>query len=256
MISTNFIISIGFSTKTLGYRGIRAVFKRCLGGMIPINKEYIIQWTNTRRNKKNLFYDFHRFNSSKSTSRSTKANQELKALPTPSRMGYSPWIAFIKEKFKQMTGNGKEIMKQCSSIWKNMSQEERQTYKDISSESRLQASRTYMNWINSLSPKEIMKENHIRNQLRKQGKKGITFIKDPRKPKRPLSAFLFFCAYARSSPDFIEKYTEGTTKITEQTKILAKKWALMDDFEKQEFINSSINDKERYQKELEIYYKL
>ncbi|KTW27008.1 hypothetical protein T552_02500 [Pneumocystis carinii B80] len=272
MINCNFLASIGFRTRTLGYGGFGTVFKRYLGTTNPINKGDATQWMNIERKRavtgiilnrntisicSYLFIASScRFFSSKSASKDAKINKKLDALPAPPKRGESPWIVFIKEKFKQTIGTPKEILKQSSSIWKNMSQEERQTYKDISEEKKLQALRTYSNWVNSLSPQEIIKENNIRSQLRRQGKKGVTFIKDPRKPKRPLSSFLFFCAYARSCPDFIEKYAQGRTKITEQTKILAEKWATMGDSERQEFVNCSANDKERYQREMEIYYKL
>lgn len=272
MINAGFRASIGFREWTLGRRGLGAGSNRYLEGEISSSRRGAVQWANGPGNRALLgiicerktwpvflgvfFRRFYRLRASKSTSKSEKTNQELKTLPAPPRTGYSPWIVFVKEKVRQTAVRGKGFIKQCSLVWKNMSEEERQTYKDISSESKLQASRTYMNWINSLSPREIKKENRIRSQLRKEGNRGITLIKDPRKPKRCLSSFLFFCAYARSRPDFIEKYVEGKTRIAEQTKMLAKKWALMGDSEKQEFVNSSINDKERYLRELELYHKL
>ncbi|KAG5438860.1 hypothetical protein PCK2_000915, partial [Pneumocystis canis] len=140
----------------------------------------------------------------------------LRERPAPSRVGYSSWIAFLKENFKKMSGSVKEITRQSSDLWKTMSQEERQVYKDLSLESRLQAMRTYEHWVTSLSPKEIIQENRIRRQLRKQGKKGTLRIKDPRKPKRPMTPFFLYCAYARSSPNFIETYVDGAKKPTQQ----------------------------------------
>ncbi|KTW30073.1 uncharacterized protein T551_02017 [Pneumocystis jirovecii RU7] len=180
----------------------------------------------------------------------------LKARSGPSRLGYSPWIAFLKERFKNALGTPKEILKESSDIWKSLSQEERQVYRDLSLQSKVDATRAYELWVTSLSPKEISEENRLRNQLRKQGKKGISRIKDPRRPKRPMTPFLFYCAHARSSPDFVEKYAGGATKATEQVQALSRKWAAMRDEEKMKFIDQAIDSRERYQKEMEIYQKL
>ncbi|KAG5437357.1 hypothetical protein PCANB_000788 [Pneumocystis canis] len=157
----------------------------------------------------------------------------LRVRPAPSRIGYSSWIAFLKENFKKMSGNIKDITKQCSNLWKTMSQEERQVYRDLSLQSKLQAMRTYEHWVTSLSPKEIIQENRIRKQLRKQGKKGVLRIKDPRKPKRPMTPFFLYCAYARSCPNFIESYVDGARKPTQQVQALSRKWTVMEDKEKE-----------------------
>ncbi|KAG5518476.1 hypothetical protein PMAC_002871 [Pneumocystis sp. 'macacae'] len=180
----------------------------------------------------------------------------LKTRSAPSRLGYSPWIAFLKERFKSALGAPKEILKQSSNIWKSLSQKERQIYQDLSQQSRIDAIRAYELWVTSLSPKEISEENRLRNRLRKQGRKGISRIKDPRKPKRPMTPFFLYCMHARSSPDFIEKYVGGATKPTEQIQALSRKWAAMGEEEKMKFINQATDNRARYQKEMEIYQKL
>ncbi|KAG4304760.1 hypothetical protein PORY_001813 [Pneumocystis oryctolagi] len=251
---------------------IGVVFKRRLTEINSINKFFTTQWPAIASNRtffavkqhelrriyalNNVHMYWIRLFSKNSFVFTNKQETSLRMLSEPARTGYSPWIAFLRESFKKTSGNFKEITKQCSNIWKTMSQEERQVYEDMSLRSKLQAARTYKHWVTSLSPKEIVEENRLRNQLKKQGKKNMLQIKDPRKPKRPATSFLLYCAYARSRPDFVEKYAEGETKLTNQMKILSKNWAIMGDEEKKEFIDKAMDNKARYQRELEIYQKL
>ena len=74
-------------------------------------------------------------------------------------------------------------------------------------------------------------------------------LKDPNAPKRPKTAFLYFCESKRKK---IVKENPNL-KLGDIQKILGKKWQNLSEKKKKEFINKNIQDKERYDKDLEEY---
>merc|ERR1711904_647452 len=85
---------------------------------------------------------------------------------------------------------------------------------------------------------------------RKKGKKE----KDPNKPKKGLSAYMFFGKEVRA--DVIAKECNGNgSKVTEVMKAIAARWAKLDAKDKEKFERLSVQDKERYEKEMAEYKK-
>ena len=77
--------------------------------------------------------------------------------------------------------------------------------------------------------------------------------KDPNRPKRAKTAFMFYCQKHR--PALMEKQKKKNKKIEigKIAKILGENWKKIKDKEKSEFIALATADKERYDKEIAEY---
>ena len=73
--------------------------------------------------------------------------------------------------------------------------------------------------------------------------------KDPNHPKKPASAYLFFCKTMRG----VIQETHPELKMTDISKVLGKKWSSMSDKDKSKYFVLSDKDKERYAEEMETY---
>ena len=97
----------------------------------------------------------------------------------------------------------------------------------------------------------------LNNLLSKASKKTKTKIKDPNKPKKPRSAYLFFCAYNRQ---VIKNELGDDAKATEVTTELGVQWNVLKNSKKSEdkkkmklYISEAEEDKARYEKEMSNY---
>ena len=81
----------------------------------------------------------------------------------------------------------------------------------------------------------------------------MKFKKDPSKPKKPKSGFLFFCDKHR--PKMIEdaKKKNGKVVIGNIAKELGVMWKKLSDKERKKFNTMNENDKVRYAQEMEAY---
>ena len=76
--------------------------------------------------------------------------------------------------------------------------------------------------------------------------------KDPNKPKRGKSAFMFFCDKYR--PKLIEaQKKKGKVNIGEVAKKLGADWKKLKDSQKKSYNEAAAKDKERYEKEIAEY---
>jgi len=74
-------------------------------------------------------------------------------------------------------------------------------------------------------------------------------VKDPKAPKRGLSAWIIFTNEQR--PIFKENNPESST--TELTTLMSQEWKKMTDEDKKKYTDLAIVDKQRYMKEMEEY---
>tara|TARA_Y100000996_G_C22019656_1_gene436209 strand:+ start:92 stop:520 length:429 start_codon:yes stop_codon:yes gene_type:complete len=81
----------------------------------------------------------------------------------------------------------------------------------------------------------------------------MKFKKDPNKPKKPKSGFLFFCDEHR--PKMIESQKKKNKKVVigDIAKELGKKWKKLSDSQRGKYNAMNEKDKERYSKEIENY---
>lgn len=78
-------------------------------------------------------------------------------------------------------------------------------------------------------------------------------MKDPAKPKRPKSSYLYFCDKAR--PKIMNKMSKSGNKINlgDIAKQLGKKWKKLSEEEKLPYVELSKKDKIRFEVEMEKY---
>ncbi|KAI8915580.1 high mobility group box domain-containing protein, partial [Gorgonomyces haynaldii] len=73
--------------------------------------------------------------------------------------------------------------------------------------------------------------------------------KDPRAPKHPMSAFLFYLTHVR--PEYSAKYPGMT--VGPISKMISAAWKALTDQERQIYIDRADADKERYATEMQKY---
>lgn len=74
-------------------------------------------------------------------------------------------------------------------------------------------------------------------------------MKDPERPKKPKSSYMFFCESRRDK--IKEKFPN--TSMGEMSKKLGKEWQSLSEDDKETFVSLANKDKERYEEELEAY---
>ena len=81
----------------------------------------------------------------------------------------------------------------------------------------------------------------------------MKFKKDPNKPKKPKSGFLFFCDEHR--PKMIEEEKKKNKKVVigKIAKELGKKWKSLSATHKNKYNKMNEKDKQRYTQEIEAY---
>lgn len=81
----------------------------------------------------------------------------------------------------------------------------------------------------------------------------IKAMKDPARPKRPTSGYLYFCQDAR--PKIMTKMSKNNKKLVlgDIAKLLGKDWKSLSDSKRKVYDEKSKKDKERYSEEMEEY---
>jgi len=84
-------------------------------------------------------------------------------------------------------------------------------------------------------------------------KMKIKEVKDPNRPKRAKSAYLFFCDKKR--PALMKKMREkqGKVQLAEIAKVLGAKWKKLTDEQKVPYSASAEQDKHRYEEAMVVY---
>ncbi|KAI9283851.1 putative high-mobility group non-histone chromosomal protein, partial [Umbelopsis sp. AD052] len=73
--------------------------------------------------------------------------------------------------------------------------------------------------------------------------------KDPNAPKRPVSSYLYFCNDRRAHI----KKEQPSIDPKDMVSLLGKEWQALDEAARKQWERKASEDKERYQKQLEVY---
>jgi hypothetical protein len=84
-------------------------------------------------------------------------------------------------------------------------------------------------------------------------KMKMKFKKDPNKPKKPKSGFLFFCDEVRGKIIDDHRKTNGKVVIGDVAKELGKLWKKLSNNNKNKYNVMKENDKQRYAQQMEDY---
>eukprot|EP00469_Lotharella_globosa_P009634 CAMPEP_0167779102 /NCGR_PEP_ID=MMETSP0111_2-20121227/4628_1 /TAXON_ID=91324 /ORGANISM="Lotharella globosa, Strain CCCM811" /LENGTH=339 /DNA_ID=CAMNT_0007669491 /DNA_START=195 /DNA_END=1214 /DNA_ORIENTATION=- len=121
--------------------------------------------------------------------------------------------------------------------WREMDSNEKRLYEDLAEEAKKKYAedlKKYQDWLGK-QPKNDSKDNS-------------TPEKDVPRPKKAMSAFMFYLSKNRAQ-------IKGT-KPGEAMKVLSASWKNLKDDEKKEYEDLAKQDKERYNREMAIYQKM
>jgi DNA topoisomerase-1 len=133
-----------------------------------------------------------------------------------------------------------EVSKELSRLWKATTEDERQPFVDKSEELKASYVAEKEQW--KADTQTAVNGHSHKNSLnaKRTGVKGA----GANQPKRPRSAYIFFCNANRAS------VSRKFSTLGEVSKELARRWADLDDSSRREFEEAAAVDKERYQNEM------
>ena len=171
-----------------------------------------------------------------------------KPMQLPSVRAGNAFSIFVKERPFPPGQTVSERIKEISQEWKLLPQVEKDRYATLASHAKEEAKVAYEHAIMSLTSAEIRAENQLRAKLRKKGRKShVAFIVDPRRPKRPLSAYLLYCQERREAGD-----VSGMAAV-ETLKSLASAWKQLEPEEKLKYENRAAHLAEDYKQQWASY---
>ncbi|KAI2799832.1 hypothetical protein RDWZM_004917 [Blomia tropicalis] len=123
--------------------------------------------------------------------------------------------------------NFKEFAKQCGQQWREMSPKEKRRFQRLSDKDKTRYDAEMADY----------------RAAEEERKKLI--------PKRPLTAYLWFCTEQRP----VVRESMPDAPITEVAKELGKRWKQCSPEEKEKYVKMATKDKQRYEKQMKVYNK-
>jgi hypothetical protein len=156
-------------------------------------------------------------------------------LPTPPKRPKSAYLHFCAEKRPQVAEKVQslgEVSKELARLWADTS--DRQPYENLAAEEKAQYEQKKLVWQKECQA--ILDKSSTKSEGKQSPKKPA--------PKRPKSAYLYFCA---------DKHPHITaTSLGDVSKVLARLWAETADAkeERQKYLGLAAADKKRYEQEM------
>jgi high mobility group protein B3 len=171
-----------------------------------------------------------------STERTTKKKKDPNAPKRP-KTGY---ILFCGEKREEVKSKNKnmsatEITSKLAELWKKISEKDKKKYETLAQEDK----QRYEKELEEYTPPSDVEEDSV--------KKGKKSKKERTGPKRPMSAYLYFCQESREAV----KTEFPEMKGKEVTSELGKRWSALSESEKKPYEQKHETDKKRYENEKE-----
>jgi phage host-nuclease inhibitor protein Gam len=166
-------------------------------------------------------------------------------LPPAPKRPLSAYLHFCAEKRPRVAETLKslgEVSKELARLWAETSDKDRETYTDFAVGSKVEYEEKKALWKKECD--EILEKNGTQQSGKAKGSrttsiKGSTGLS----PKRPKSAYLYFCAAKR--PEVSEKFQ----KLGDISKEIARQWADITPEERKGFDDMAAADKVRYEDE-------
>lgn len=174
-----------------------------------------------------------------STKRSGKRKTKDPNAPKKASSSYIFFCKDAREVIKRDSPDMKatDVIRELGRRWKALSDKERVKYDKLSQEDKVRYAREMESYTPTESPEEDVSEG---KKKRGGGRKKQTG------PKKPTSAYLFYCADVRSQL----KEDHPDKKMTDLSKMMGKMWKELPEEEKRLFHDRAAQDKERYQREV------
>jgi len=175
-----------------------------------------------------------------------------KLAPSAWQLYFTDWI-----QRQQATSTRKlnvaQAAKEAGLEYASLSEEEKEPYKRRSQVAKDIRDQQYKEYMRSLTPDDIKRENAFRSAQRKAGKSRKSNIKDPNAPKKPLSAYFMFLQRIRADPGLVREIFGEETETTKQSVLAAAKWRSMTDDERKPFLAQAEQDKMEYETARRLY---
>lgn len=126
----------------------------------------------------------------------------------------------------------------CAEKWKKLTEGEKKRFVEAAEKDRIRYNNEMANY--TPPPKYEGSERKTRKQKK---------LKDPNKPKKWMSSFMFFCQDKRTA------MREENSEMTLSAKMLGEMWAKMEEKEKEKFEKMAKEDRGRYEEEMKAFRK-
>ncbi|KAG9295574.1 hypothetical protein G9A89_003877 [Geosiphon pyriformis] len=136
-----------------------------------------------------------------------------------------------------------EITKKIGENWRNLGDEEKQTYQQKYLQAKAEWQAEEKNWLDSLTSLDYVREN-IRRRAQK-----LKPIRDPNAPRRPQGSYMCFASWQQKQPE------NSKLTVMERGKLIGEKWKSLKPENKKVFEEHAARDRERYDHELLEYNK-
>lgn len=176
------------------------------------------------------------------------AKPPTKSLLKPPKKILSAWQIFYSEFLEQCKQqnpklNIPEVAKEAGLRWANMKPDEREAYNTKASDKKAEYGKLFDDWLATLSREDYERENAFRKAQRTAGKSRKADLKDPNKPKRPMSAYFFYQQHLKQLPNSTDVVFGGETNATKQASIAGSRWRNLREDEKKEFHELATQDR-------------
>ncbi|KAL8645099.1 MAG: hypothetical protein Q9210_006894 [Variospora velana] len=189
----------------------------------------------------------------KQKGRHTLKDLKEKALTIPKQLPASAYSVLLSQQMKERNAGDKQdpvkvIAKDCSTIYRSLSPEQREHYNHIANQNRATNKRQYGEWIRSFTPIQIRQANAARAQLKRKTKAGWPKLGDERQVKRFRNVYSFFLSARYKSGDL------AGVPFVEASKLIGSEWKALSADEKKAYLQSAEEDSARYDQEVKAVY--
>jgi hypothetical protein len=161
----------------------------------------------------------------------------------------------FQEKHPDMKWN--DIRKKISQAWKDASEDDKKPYQDMHLKDKERFQKEKENYTKAESDSDSSSESESSSAEKKKKSKGkgkkkkAKKEKDPDAPRSKTNAYMYF---QKDQRDKIKKES-GLKGVPELAKKMGAIWREMTEAEKKPYTDLALKDKERYDREMEVYKK-
>jgi hypothetical protein len=183
----------------------------------------------------------------------------LKSMLRPPKLAPSAWQLYFTDWIQRQQAsssrklNVAQAAKEAGQEYASLTEEEKEPYKRRSQAAKDVRERLHNEYMRTLTPEDIKRENAFRAAQRKAGKSRKSNIKDPNAPKKPLSAYFMFLQRIRASQELVREIFGDETETTKQSVLAAAKWRAMTDEERKPFLAQAEQEKMEYEAARRLY---
>jgi polyhydroxyalkanoate synthesis regulator phasin len=176
---------------------------------------------------------------------------EIDLPPAPKR-SISAYLHFCAEKRPEVSATVKSlgsISKELARLWRETSEEERKPFDELAKSGKLAYEEAKKKWTaecQKVLKKEASASGVKPSRVSKAGVKPSRVSKATKGssgPKRPLSAYIYFCGNERAE---VSKKFDSLGEISKE---LSRRWALASPVDREPYAEMAAKDKERYERE-------